>query len=218
MLQFLKFMNFDFLGLVIQENFNCRAQINKICNKLSKVDGIFKRLHKYIPTTTLLLIYNSLFLSHINYSNLAWGFSYDRIYTLQKKVIRLICCEKFNAHTDPLFKKLNIFKLRAVKFYLRYTKNHLPSYFNDIFATPLQQTHVYETRNREIVHLAKPVKVTSENCVRYYIPSLIRDLPSCITEKLYTHSYYGLSNYTKSHFLRQYQDVCSIPNCYVCNS
>ena len=158
----------------------------------------------------------------LNYCILAWGFSCDRIFILQKKAVRLVCSETFYAHTDPLFKKLNtlkvhdIFKLRAIKFYFRYVQNQLPSYFHDIVALPLQ-THSYHTRNRETVHLPKPAKSTSEQCIRYYIPSLIRHLPTCITEKLYTHSYYGLSNYTKMYFLLQYEVVCTVPNCFVCN-
>ena len=102
------------------------------------------------------------------------GASHVIVYTpYRKKVKRLICSEKFNAHTDQLFKKLNIlkvkdiFRLRAIKFYFRYIQDQLPLYFNDIFATLLQHTHSYETKNRENIHLAKPDKVTSEHCVRY---------------------------------------------------
>ena len=184
---------------------------------------MFKRLHKYIPASALLLIYNSLFYSYINYSILAWGFSCERIFLLQKKAVRLMCSEKFNAHTDPLFKKLNIlkvtevFQLRSIKFYYKYVKSELPQYFSNLYATPVQ-IHSHFTRNRENVPLPRPTNITSEKCIRYYVPSLIKTLPSCITEKFETHSYSGLSSYAKKYFINRYQDVCTVPNCYVCNN
>ena len=53
-----------------------------------------------------MLIYNSLFLPHLNYSILAWGFTSDRILVLQKQAIRLISSAGFRAHTEPLYKEL----------------------------------------------------------------------------------------------------------------
>ena len=38
-----------------------------------------------------------------------WGYNGKKIFALVKKVIRLIMNETYNAHTDPQFKKLNIF-------------------------------------------------------------------------------------------------------------
>ena len=122
---------FNFLGLVINENGNWNSHINKIANKLSSTIGMLKRLQKLIPIQGLLLLYNSLFLPHLNYSILAWGHSCDRIEKLQKKAIRLITCSRFYAHTEPLFKKLKLLKvkdllhLKALKFYYRYNKNQL---------------------------------------------------------------------------------------------
>ena len=137
---------FDFLGLIINENLNWNAHINKILNKTSRAIAILKRLHKLLPTSTLLLIYNSLLLPHISYSILAWGFTCDRVLKLQKTAIRLLCHTHFYAHTEPLFKKLNVlrvsdlFKQKALNFYYRYCKNELPGYFRDMFAT-LPTTH-----------------------------------------------------------------------------
>ena len=214
---------FDFLGLLINETLNWNSHMNKIGHKLSKTIGIFKRLHKLLPICTLLLMYNSLFLPHLNYSILAWGYSCDRIFKLQKSAVRLICHEKYNSHTDPLFKFLNVlkvqdlFKLKALKFYFRYTQNQLPDYFNNMYAlTPVN--HPYQTRNRHLPQLPLPKKHKTGHCIRYSIPSLLKRTPPCITDKLYTHSLHGFSNYIKSHMINQYSDTCTIVNCYICST
>ena len=50
-------------------------------------------------------IYNSLISSHLSYGLLVWGNKSDKIYKFQKKAIRIINLGKYNAHTEPLFKK-----------------------------------------------------------------------------------------------------------------
>ena len=76
----------------------------------SKVIAMLNRLDRYIPASALLLIFNSLVYSYINYCIFAWRFSCEQISLLQKKAVRLMCSEKFNAHTDPLLKKITSLK------------------------------------------------------------------------------------------------------------
>ena len=109
-----KTSEFNFLGLQIHETLSWTPHINKISNKLSCIIGILKRLRNSIPLSGLLLICNSLFLPHLNYSILAWGHSCERIFKLQKKAVRLICNTNFYAHTEPLFKQLNILKVHDI--------------------------------------------------------------------------------------------------------
>ena len=48
-------------------------------------------------------------------------------------------CSKYNAHTESLFKSLNllkvedIFKIKALKFYYKYSVKIIPLYFNEMF-------------------------------------------------------------------------------------
>ena len=74
-------------------------------------------------------------LLNINYGLMVWGFSCNRIIKLQKKAIRIILClTKYNAHTEPLFKKLKILnvtdtlKLHELKLYYKYVHTTLPVY------------------------------------------------------------------------------------------
>ena len=95
---------FDFLGLLISETLDWSHHITKISNKISKVAGVMTRIKRYIPSSILRMIYNSLILPHLNYCILGWGFSNSRIFKLQKRAVRtcIICKEKYNGllHND----------------------------------------------------------------------------------------------------------------------
>ena len=67
---------------------------------------------------------------------MAWGISKNspRLFRLQKKAFRVITNSKFNDHTEPLFKGLNllklpdIFEVTVLKFYYNYCHVQLPLY------------------------------------------------------------------------------------------
>ncbi len=91
---------FDFLGLIINENLNWKAHINKIANNISKSMGILNRLKHFLPISAKLHIYNALILSHLNFQILAWEHQRERIIKLQKKIVRITSLSKYNAHRD----------------------------------------------------------------------------------------------------------------------
>ena len=98
---------------------------------------------------------------------------------------------KYNAHTDPLFKNLNLlnvfdlFKLNSLKFAYKYHKETLPDYFSGMFDS-VEIHHDYNTRHH-IQHDPQPKRSTTEKCMRYFVPTLLHDTQDCITEKLFTH-------------------------------
>ena len=88
------------------------------------------------------MLYNSLLLPQLNYCILAWGHNCKRLIKLQKKALRIISISKYNAHTDPLFKKYRILKLphllklQELKCYHKYINKKLPAFLQSI---PLKQ-------------------------------------------------------------------------------
>ena len=77
---------FTFLGVIIDSNLTWSHHINYISNTLTRICGVLSRLKHYVPVLILKIIYNSLFLSHLNYGITAWGFNIGpRIKTLQKR-------------------------------------------------------------------------------------------------------------------------------------
>ena len=194
----------------------------KISSKIARVIGVLNRLKRFLPCGVLKLIYSALIQPHLNFGILLWGNNTKRILKLQKWALRAITSSKYNAHTDPLFKQLNIlkindiYKLSALKFYYKYSKAQLPRSFHGMF-NPVSQSHTYQTRNCNVPRHPIPKSVTSKLTIRFTIPELLTHMPSCITEKINTHSIQGFSLYIKKYFISQYQERCNINECYICN-
>ena len=115
---------FNLLGIQLSQNLKWKTHQNHVSLKLTKTIGILNRLKHELPLLILKTIYNTLFLSHLNYRILLWGSEIESIHKLQKRVLRIISGSKFNAHTEPICKeeqllKVNeIYKLAIYKFFL----------------------------------------------------------------------------------------------------
>ena len=167
-------------------------------------------------------MYNSLILPHLQYGILLWGFKHNRVFKLQKKAIRTISRSKYNAHTSPIFKNLELLKIEDIlnisllKFQFKLVNEKLPHYFPSIFYQ-IQTNHNYNTRNHDVVQLPIPNTNSSFYSLRYFLPNFVENIPRLITDKMTTHSYKGFSNYTKKHFLKENSSECHILNCYICD-
>ena len=117
--------------------------INTFALKISRSIGIFLRLRTYLPSDILLLLYKSFILPYIHYALMASGYANSKIFILQKKNIPIITGSAYLAHTDPLFKRLNLlkiqdmFEIQQLKFYHNYVNKKLP--FFSYFIVPVQQ-------------------------------------------------------------------------------
>ena len=126
----------------------------KVSNKILRILGIMNRMKHFLPISALRLMYQSFFNCHLQFCSLAWVYEYDRVYNLQKKAVRIMTASKYNAHTEPLFKQLNImkledsFSLQCLKFYHKFKGNSLPKYFANIFTRNNDNQH-YGTRNHD---------------------------------------------------------------------
>jgi hypothetical protein len=214
---------FNFLGIVIDENLNWKSHVNKISTKISKIVGLLTKLKHFLPERILLNIYNALIVPHLNYGALLWENSYQRVFMLQKKAVRAVTNSKFNAHTDMLFKRLNTLKckdisaLHGLKFCFKLEKGLLPSYFNDNVFTKSSTFHNYLTR-RDIYCIPFVRHEFAKRNIRYKIPVLFNATKDAIKEKIYTHSLSGFKAYVKYDFIKSYSSSCILQNCYVCGN
>ena len=196
--------DFNFLGLTIDQHMNWNAHIQKIANKISRSLGMMNRLKRYLPQNILRTIYNSLILPHINHSILVWGFKSSRISKLQKRAVRMITCSRYDAHTEPLYKSLNLLKvedfskLKLSNSITTIHKKTLPLYFDEIF-TKTSDRHNHGTRKLSVQILYEyPTRTDiGRKCIRHLLPEIVNKTQSCITENVSTQSFNGFSTHIK---------------------
>ena len=126
---------FNFLGLTVNSTMTWDAHVSKISIKVARIIGVLNKLKHFLPQYTLRTIYNALITPHLNFGVMAWGFTQTRILKLQKKAVRIITNAKYNAHSEPLFKQLNIlridhiFKRQCIKFYHKLVNGEVLIFF-----------------------------------------------------------------------------------------
>ena len=98
--------DFNFLGITINKSLNWKSHVNVSCTKVLKYIAVIHRTKKYLPFSVLQTMYKSLILPIIYYGLLLWGPHCERLFLLQKRIMRVITNSKYIAHTDPIFKTL----------------------------------------------------------------------------------------------------------------
>ena len=143
-----------YLGVMINEKLNWNTQIEHIKNKISKAYFILTKIRHYVNRPTLMLLYNSLIYTHLNYCVCTWGgappTTLKPLLTIQKKTTRIITFSDYNAHSNPLFYTLkmlqlnDIYKLKiAIMFRKLHKNNNLQKSTNLI---SIDQIHAHNTR------------------------------------------------------------------------
>ena len=108
----------QFLGLTIDGTLCWEKHCNNVANKISRSSSMINRVKKFLPPSTLKLLYHSFIQSHISYGLTAWGGcsaqNKKRIVKTQKRVVRTITKSFFTAHTEPRMKKLALLKFEEL--------------------------------------------------------------------------------------------------------
>ena len=92
-------------------------------------------------------------MTHFNYCVLCWGSQTNRIHLLQKRAIRNINNANYRAHSEPIFKSLNLLKINDIyylsilKFCSKLINNHLPHYFDSFKPQFANGVSHYNLRN-----------------------------------------------------------------------
>ena len=218
-----KVKTFKFLGITISETLSWKPHLDITAKKISKVTGVMNRIKHQVNSSILLTIYNSLILSHLHYGILCWGFHGNKLFKLQKKAVRIIGKEKYNAHTDPIFKRLkilkieDIFKVQCLKFYFKLANKTLPSYFLSNFTLIRGgDLHQYHLRSNDY----RPETIRRQSTkkrLRLFLPTLLNTTPNELLGKVYTHSLGSFKYRSKTLYLDSYSDRCTKARCYVCS-
>ena len=105
---------FKFVGHVLDDKLSWEGHIEHISKKLATANFGINSSKNFVPLRIRKNLYYSLFDSHLNFGNLLWGCAktklLNKVENLQKRCIRNVCLKIFRAHTEPLFKHLDILK------------------------------------------------------------------------------------------------------------
>lgn len=213
---------FNFLGITLDSNLSWKPHTNLIYNKLSRIIGIIARVKNILPTHILKTLYVSLFLPHITYGILCWGYRQERLDGMQKKAIRLITKSKYLAHTSPIFKNNSLLTIQDIhtisqlKLYYKIINKQTPQYFNN---NMLKKTRITQHNTRQTNVYATPIihHEYAKKSFHYSIHILLSIIPPIVLCKCSTHSYDGFSYYIKQWLMDQYRVECVITNCFVCS-
>lgn len=142
-----------YLGVLLDNKLSWKFHIAELCKKLSCAIGMLHKMKNLCSTETLRSIYFSLFHSHLVYGISVWGLANttltNRVFRLQKRAVRVISKADFLAHTNPIFKNLQILKcsdqylLNLSGMMWDYDHRTLPKSLNNWFH---KTDHSYNTR------------------------------------------------------------------------
>ena len=127
---------------------------------------------------------------------------------------------KYNAHTDPIFMSMNIlklsdlYKLHLFKFFYKYVNKKLPEYFSS--SEIVEFARNINVRNNRLLQVPRRRHTFANHCIRYNLPVEINKLNNSIQRKVYTHSLNGFSLICKQSLVSNYQLICVLPNCFIC--
>lgn len=218
--------SFKFLGIHLDKQLNWKIHKSFISKKMLSVIGVMNRMKFFLPIHVKKKIYLSLINCHLNFGNLLWSNAPSDILKLQKKAVRLILCRKYNAHTDPLFKILNLPKIQDIvtlarlKFFNQHKLKKLP-YFLQSLEFPLNSAiHEHDTRRNNSFH---KVHCHKSSLIKV-IPDTIELLPSTVHRKITHPEYYysssSLINQLRSLLIDNYSSIefhANDKNCYSCH-
>jgi hypothetical protein len=148
-------ISFKYLGVMMDWSLSWKDHVHRVSKKISRSIGILLKLRHFVDTRILVNIYYSIIYPFLTYGVMIWGNTYTStikpLITLHKKAIRVISFSNYQAHTSPLFFKLNILKVpdivlfNTALFMYEYNQGTLPKVFDEMF-TPVRSKHQYNTR------------------------------------------------------------------------
>ena len=202
-----------YLGMFIDDDMKWNTHINKLYTVLCRNVGIINRLKYFLSANHLLLLYNSLFLSHVNYCCFIFCNTYSshlsKIEKLQKRVVRLVDGQTRLAHSAPIFKKLKILKIKDIAnqqmllLLHRKLQNNLPRLIDQLFiaAQPNRSS-------RNVKHFAETftAKLYKTHTVSWAAPRLWNKImvPMFPLVQTVPTSKYKVRQLSKCYFIEQY--------------
>ena len=110
-----------YLGVIIDHKLNWIEHISYVKCKMSKSIGLKYKARQFLTKKALLMLYNAYIFPYMTYCIEVWGCAsqtqLNRLFLLQKKLIRIMSFSHYLAHTNPLFLSMEVLPLRKIFVY-----------------------------------------------------------------------------------------------------
>ena len=160
-----KCTSYKYLGVLLDDKLTWKAHIDHICNKLSKMCGVFSKLRYSTNLALLKSVYYALVASHLQYCYLVWGNAAESVLNplkvIQNRIIRIISFAPFNCHNvSAMYEDLQLMNLEQIhklakgKFVYKHETGKLPSNF-DNYLTSTSDIHNHNLRSTSLSNYTK---------------------------------------------------------------
>ena len=171
------------------------------------------KLWHFVNVANTKSISYAIFHSHLSYVCPAWGQNLNskhRINLLQKKAMRIISFAPFDAHTLPIFAKLNIIKFPDLisfcncLFIYKHFLSKSSSVFTNVFILT-SNTHEQNTRSASHGLLTKGTNAFAASAIKSWNFLQKNFYNNILCQLCYSH----LKLLIKNHFFNSYNQECS---------
>jgi hypothetical protein len=217
-----------YLGVYFDPSLTFKYHLQQINSKISKALYHLRCAKNILPLSALKTLYFSLVHSHLTYAIEIWGLAthslINDLYIKQKAAIRIITNSKYNSHTAPLFKSLNILPLPLLINYSyinimhRHHFRKLPAGLLDTWSTirnRINETGALNLRHEE--NYITPFART-DHLSRFPLtlcPKLWNNLPNPLKNICNINSF---NDNLKDHLLENLNTICSRLFCPACSA
>jgi hypothetical protein len=167
-----------FLGLIIDDRLSWNLHIDNIVKRLTSVCYMIRAVKPYMSFSSLKMIYSSLFHSVLSYNIVFWRLSSssNKLFKLQKRVVRIITGQGNRTSCMDLFKKLEILPLKSQYIFsiLLFVVNN-----KDLFISNYDSDNV-RTRQSIILHFPPSLLTLYQNGTYFAGIKIFNGLPSHI--------------------------------------
>ena len=213
-----------FLGVYIDPELNFKYHIDHLRRKISTSLYFINRAKNLLTTNTLKMLYHSLINSHLLYCLPAWSCGLEStlnpLIKMQKRAIRIVTNKRYNSHTVPIFKDLEILPLKESAIYTKilfiydYINGKLPESFLNTWLKR-RDLNPRILRNSNMFDVKKPKFTSIERFPKFNFQDLWNKI--CNNENL-------TSNIRRTKFCKNLKEslltglnfVCNNPICNEC--
>ena len=174
----------NFLGIFIDPELNFKFHVSPLTTKISKALYFIRNSKIFLSLWGLKALYYSLVHCHLVYANIIWSSAKEStlnpLFLKQKAAVRIISSSSYNAHTEPIFKNLNILPLPKLtlffklQFFQQFKTGFFPSGLRNMWSTAyeLNPDRLYHLRNDDDICTPISRLVHFNNFPLYSIPQV----------------------------------------------